>query len=89
MTETPDIRLKRLYMRSIRRGTKEMDIILGHFAEERLGALDPAALDLYEALLEEADADLYPWITGQLPAPARYAALLAEIGAHADMVARR
>ena len=89
MSETPEIRIKRLYMRSIRRGTKEMDIILGRYAEERLGGLDGAGLDLYEALLDEADADLYQWVTGQLPAPARYGALVAEIGAHAGEAARR
>jgi antitoxin CptB len=89
MSETPETRLKRLYMRSIRRGTKEMDIILGRFAGEQLGGLDGPGLDLYEALLEEADADLYPWITGQLPAPARYAGLVELIAAHAGAAARR
>lgn len=88
MSETPQTRLKRLYMRSIRRGTKEMDIILGRFADERLAGLDPAGLDLYEALLDEADADLYSWMNGQQPAPARYAAFVAEIVAHAGAAAR-
>jgi antitoxin CptB len=89
MTETPDIRLKRLFMRSIRRGTKEMDIILGRFAEERLHSLDPDTLDTYEALLDEADADLYPWISGQIAPPEQYRGLVATIGAHARAVALR
>jgi antitoxin CptB len=87
MSESPQIRLKRLYMRSIRRGTKEMDIVLGHFAAERLPGLDAATLDLYEALLDEADADLYRWVSGQAPAPAPFADLLAEIAQTARLAA--
>ncbi len=83
MSETAENRLKRLSMRSHRRGTKEMDIILGRFADERLAGLDAAGLDLYEALLEENDQDLYQWVTGQGPAPDRFRTLVAEIGAHA------
>ncbi len=68
-------------MRSWRRGTKEMDLILGGFAESRLGGLDEATLALYDALLSENDHDLYQWVTGAAPAPARFAALIGEIGA--------
>ncbi len=83
MSELREVRLKRLSMRSWRRGTKEMDLILGPFADARLAALAPDALDLYEALLAENDQDLYPWISGGRAAPAAYAALLAEIAAFA------
>ena len=83
MSETRETRLKRMTMRSWRRGTKEMDLILGPYAEARLAALDAPALDLYDALLEENDQDLYPWITGALPVPPRFADLLAEIAAFA------
>jgi len=83
MSETREIRLKRLYMRSIRRGTKEMDILLGRYADDLLDTLSPAGLDLYEALLDEADADLYQWVSGQIPAPERFAGLIDEIAGHA------
>lgn len=83
MSEAPQARLKRLAMRSWRRGTREMDLILGPFADGRLGALAPAALDLYEALLAENDQDLYPWITGARAAPERFRALVDEIAAFA------
>ena len=79
MIETPEARLKRLKMRSWRRGTKEMDLILGPFADERMAHLSAADLDLYDALLEENDQDLYPWITGAQPAPENFAGLIAEI----------
>ena len=83
MSEAHETRLKRMAMRSWRRGTKEMDLILGPFADARLAAMDGAALDLYDALLEENDQDLYPWITGALPVPSKFAALMAEIAAFA------
>ncbi len=67
--EPREIRLKRLYMRSTRRGIKEMDILLQGFAEANLEKLSPADLDLYETLLNENDQDLYQWVTGQAAAP--------------------
>jgi len=81
--ETHEARLKRMAMRSWRRGTKEMDLILGPFADSRLAGMSGETLDLYDALLEEADQDLYPWMTGAKPAPQRYSALVDEIAAFA------
>lgn len=78
--ETPEARLKRLHMRSIRRGIKEMDIILGRFAETALPGLAAADLDLYDRLLAENDHDLYQWVSGQQPTPAHYLDLLTRIG---------
>jgi len=75
MSETPEIRHKRLKMRSWRRGTKEMDLILGPFADQQLISLSDKELDLYELLLEENDQELYPWITTGIDAPANYAGL--------------
>ena len=78
-TETRETRLKRLNMRSMRRGTKEMDIILIRYAAARLAQMDDADLDAYEALLDENDQDLYQWISGQKPAPESHAPLVADI----------
>ena len=72
-------RLKRLSMRSMRRGIKEMDILLSRYAAVRLDGMGGDALDLYEALLNENDQDLYQWVSGQRPAPAGYAALVDDI----------
>ncbi|MCA0940204.1 succinate dehydrogenase assembly factor 2 [Yangia mangrovi] len=77
--ETREHRLKRLRMRSMRRGTKEMDIILVRYADARLEAMTEAELDAYEALLDEYDPDLYQWISGQRPAPEELRPLIAEI----------
>ena len=65
--ETAEARLKRMRMRSWRRGTKEMDIVLGPFADARLAGMDAAGLALYDRLLEENDQDLMAWLLGQLP----------------------
>jgi antitoxin CptB len=79
MTETPETRLKRLAMRSMRRGIKEMDIILSRYADVRLATMSDADLDAYEALLSENDQDLYQWVSGQMPAPEPLAPLIADI----------
>lgn len=82
--EPPAHRIKRLRMRAMRRGIKEMDIILNRYAEARLGAMDAAALDGFDALLCENDQDLYQWVTGQAAPPAQFAPLVAEIAAEAS-----
>ena len=81
--ETAEARLKRMGMRSWRRGTKEMDLILGPYGDAHLAGMDDARLALYDRLLGENDQDLLPWVLGQNPAPADYADLIAEIGAFA------
>lgn len=88
MTLTPDsdtgeVRLKRLRIRSWRRGIKEMDLILGAYCDEELGRLPEEEVLLYEALLSENDHDLYAWITGRGTPPAEFAQLIARIAAHA------
>ena len=79
MTELREHRLKRLSMRSMRRGIKEMDIILSRYAEERLDGFDDAMLDRYDALLAENDQDLYQWVSGQKPAPDGLRDMIADI----------
>lgn len=71
--------MKRLAMRSMRRGIKEMDLILSAYADRNLPKMDAAALDLYEALLEEHDQDLYRWITGQTAVPDHLQVLISDI----------
>lgn len=63
--ESLDITRKRLRYRAWHRGMKEMDLILGNFADERLRAFDEAELARFEVVLEELDGDLLSWITGQ------------------------
>lgn len=80
-----DIRLKRLYYRSMHRGCKETDLVLGQFAQAHLEALSPETLDCYEAFIEEHDGDIWHWLTGNTapPADGRYDALLEQLRRHA------
>ena len=77
--ETQEARLKRLRMRSWRRGTKEMDLVLGPWADAHLAGLGEAALVLYDGLLEENDQDLVLWVMGTAVPPDRFAEMIAEI----------
>jgi antitoxin CptB len=83
MTETNEARLKRMAMRSWRRGTKEMDLILGPYADAHLAAMSDDRLRLYDALLDENDQDLLPWVLGQTAPPALLAELIGDIGVYA------
>lgn len=79
MTETRETKIKRLHMRSIRRGIKEMDLILTVYATDHMPALSDEDLVTYDAFLAEIDHDIYGWITGQDTAPAQYNAIMATI----------
>jgi antitoxin CptB len=81
MIETPDIRLKRLKMRSWRRGMKEMDLILGPFSDVGLAELSASDLDLYEEMLDENDQELYRWFSGQVDAPKQFFPLVEHLKA--------
>lgn len=82
-----EARLKRLRMRSWRRGTREMDLILGPFADAELAGMDGDQLDAYERLIDENDQDLYPWVTARLRGapggPDRHSRILDRIAGHA------
>lgn len=80
-SETPEIRLKRLKMRSWRRGMKEMDLILGPFSDAGLALLSNADLDIYEDLLDENDQELYQWFSGQVEIPSQFVDLIAHLKA--------
>jgi antitoxin CptB len=88
MMESREHRLKRLHMRSIRRGIKEMDIILMRFSETHLATLGTAELDAYEALLEQGDQDLYQWVSGQTEPPAPFQEIVGRIVADLPRVER-
>lgn len=79
--ELREHKIKRLHMRSMRRGIKEMDLILSAYAQAELGAMSDDQLTLYDSLLSENDHDLYQWVTGQTAAPAQFATMISEISA--------
>lgn len=88
MIESAETRLRRLKMRSWRRGMKEMDLIFGHFADGPLASLNSAELDAYEMVLSENDQDLYLWVTARVNGganrgPGEIAGILDQIADHA------
>ena len=68
-SEGLDERRRRLLFRSWHRGTREMDLIMGGFADATIGSLSEAEIDAFERLAEAPEPDLYAWITGDRPVP--------------------
>jgi antitoxin CptB len=68
-TDALDARRKRLRFRSWHRGTREMDLILGRFADAHMEAMTAEQLDRYAALLENSDPDIYDWLTDRAQPP--------------------
>lgn len=71
-----DVRRKRLLFRCWHRGTREMDLILGQFADGEIGALSDREMDELEHLIEMPDPDLYASLSDPLAAPPKGAGAL-------------
>ena len=69
MAEDRETRLKRLRYRSWHRGTKELDLLMGPFADSELAGLDSGALDDFESLMEAPEPLLYAMLTGKASPP--------------------
>ncbi len=76
MTEPREIRIKRLKIRAWRRGIKEMDLLIGGYADAHLATMSDADLDEFEQLMEEHDQDLLAFATGQVETPAHLKPML-------------
>ncbi len=77
-----DLWLKRLQYRSWHRGCKETDLVLGTYCDQRLAQLPDEKLSLFEAFLDEDDAEIWAWLTEKTPCPkGEYAPLLEELRA--------
>ncbi len=68
--EDSEKKRKRLVFRSWHRGTREMDLIMGSFADSYVSAFSEEELAQYDEILQNSDPDLYNWITGKEKAPA-------------------
>ena len=81
-----DDRRKRILFRCWHRGTREMDLILGQFADAEIGTLSEAELDELERLIELNDHDLYAAVSGSGALPAGFdEALFARIKTHGHL----
>jgi len=63
------VRRRRIRFRCWHRGTKELDLLMGPFADRFLADMPPAQLDQLERLLTAPDLDLYNWISRRAPVP--------------------
>ena len=70
---TDENRRNKLKFRAWRRGFREMDLLIGSFADATLGSLDAAGLDEFERLLNVPDWEVYAWLIGHEQVPAQHA----------------
>ena len=70
---------KKLSIRSWRRGTKELDLILGRFSDENITKLEISELDLYEQLLSNDDHLIYSWLFEKEECPKIFKILVEKI----------
>ena len=60
---------KKLLFRAWHRGIREMDLILGRFADAHLAGMEANELEEFAFLLEVFDRDLIQWFTGETETP--------------------
>lgn len=74
MTDEPDldVRRRRARFRAWHRGMKEMDLLLGGFADAHVDEMNADELAVFESLMAILDRDLFKWFTGEGPVPAEH-----------------
>jgi antitoxin CptB len=65
-------RRRKVLFRSWHRGIREMDLIMGGFADASIAAMTEAELDELERLLDVPDQEIYSWITGEAVVPTQF-----------------
>ena len=68
-SEKLDPRRRKLLFRAWHRGIKEMDLILGGYADAHIARMPDGDLDEFEMMLETNDRDLLKWFTNEEPVP--------------------
>ena len=80
-----DPRCRKILFRAWHRGLREMDLIMGGFADAHLATLNSHELDGFEVLIEQADRDLLHWILDEADIPTEFdTPLLKAIREHHD-----
>lgn len=64
-----ETRRKKLKFRAWRRGFREMDLLMGSFADAHIDSFGEAELDEFERLLNVPDWEVYAWLIGQQDVP--------------------
>ncbi|MGC2827646.1 MAG: succinate dehydrogenase assembly factor 2 [Pseudolabrys sp.] len=71
-SEGLDPRRRRLLFRCWHRGIREMDLVLGRFADAQLAFLADRELDELERWLDVPDQQIFAWVNGIEPVPVSY-----------------
>ncbi len=66
-TESLNPRQRRALFRAWHRGRREVDLLLGPFADARIDSLTSEEMDQFEALMDVSDDELYAWLTDSAP----------------------
>jgi antitoxin CptB len=67
-----DLRRRKILFRSWHRGMREMDLIMGRFADSAIADLSEAELSDFENLIELPDRELLAWVTGEVDVPGQF-----------------
>jgi antitoxin CptB len=66
------VRRRRLTFRAWHRGMREVDLLLGRFADASVPAMDDENLSAFEALLDLPDPEILSWLTGEAEVPSEH-----------------
>lgn len=69
---------KKLLFQCCHRGTKELDLVLGPFANAHLQDMTTDELRILSDFLSEPDPDIYDWLSGHTPLPERWLSAVTE-----------
>ena len=70
--ESLGARRRKLKFRAWRRGFREMDLLMGSFADAHIEGMSEDELSEFERLLATPDWEVYAWMVGQKRVPANF-----------------
>ncbi len=73
---TLDARRRKLKFRAWRRGFREMDLLMGGFAEANIAGMTEEELSEFERLLATPDWEVFAWLVSQKPIPDNFRSAL-------------
>lgn len=75
-SEGLNTRRRRLLFRCRHRGIREMDLVLGRFADAHIQSLNETDMDEVDRWLEIPDQQMFAWVNGSEPPPPQFDTLL-------------
>jgi antitoxin CptB len=71
-SEGLNVRQRKLLFRCWHRGIREMDLVLGRFADAQLASLSDSEFDEVERWLDVPDQQIFAWVNGMEQVPPDY-----------------